>query len=261
MKKIISFIIFYRLFIPVFSQDPYKLKGLIDGPIIIGGMASSYVGLEYYLKEKPHLDSAFVAGLKPTDINRFDRGATKYFDGKANRTYADAALFSSFAIPLFLTADKAIRSDALKVGILYAETMTIMANVYVWGVGTSTRIRPYVYNPEVPLSSKLGSRTRDSFFAGHPAAAAASTFFFAKVFSDYHPDSKLRYVFWSAAVIPPSIVAYFRYKEGQHFPTDILAGIPIGAAIGILVPHCHKIKNKNVSLFPTPGGVGMKYKL
>lgn len=259
MKKVFCFLTLFTLLLPVYPQGPYKLNPWIDIPVTVGGAGLSFLGLRY-LRDKPYLDSAYVASLKPEDINRFDRGATRH-NGKNDGLYSDIALFSSFALPLFLVSDKEIRSDALKVGFLYVETMAIMANAYVWGVGTTNRKRPYVYNPDVPFEKKLKRGTTNSFFAGHPAAAAASTFFFAKVFSDYHPESKLKNIFWATAVIPPAIVAYYRYKDGQHFPTDILVGIPLGAAIGIIVPHLHKVKNKsNLSVYPSPGGIGMLYR-
>jgi membrane-associated phospholipid phosphatase len=260
MKKIICFFIFLGLFTPVFSQGPYKLKPLVDVPIIVGGAGLSLVGLQY-LRNKAHLDSSEVIGLGPEDVNRFDRGATRQLEGN-NGLYSDIALYGSFLVPLLLKTDKEINKDALKVGLLYLETMAIMANTYVWGVGSTQRIRPYVYNPETSMERKLGRGTTNSFFGGHPAAAAASTFFAAKVYSDYHPDSKFRKFVWGAALVPPLIVGYYRYKDGQHFPTDIIAGIPLGAAIGIIVPHLHKVKTKSqVQLFPAPGGIGLIYKL
>ena len=260
MKKITCLFIFLGLFTQVFPQGPYKIRPVIDIPIIVGGAGASLLGLQY-LRDKPYLDPAYVAGLKPEDVNKFDRGATKYKNGSKHSLQSDIALYSSFLLPVFLKIDKEINKDALKVGVLYLQTMAIMANTYVWGVGSTERIRPYVYNPEVPFEKKLGRGTTNSFFAGHPAAAAASSFFVAKVYSDYHPESNFRKVLWGAALVPPLVVAYYRYKDGQHFPTDIMAGIPIGAAIGIIVPHLHKVKNKTqVQLFPAPGGIGLLYR-
>lgn len=265
MKKSTCFILAILIMTYSFSQDsqeggPYRLRAGIDAPIIIGGAGLSYVGLKY-LREKKRLDSAYVATLGPEDVNRFDRSATRQ-NGEGMGLYSDIALFSSIALPFFLNVDKHIRSDALKVSILYVETMAVMANAYVWGVGSTKRIRPYVYNPDVPFEDKLRRGTTNSFFAGHCAAAAASSFFAAKVYNDYHPDSKLRKFFWAGALIPPAIVGYFRYKDGQHFLTDTLAGIPIGMTIGILVPHLHKkTGDQKTVLFPTPGGIGLIRKL
>jgi membrane-associated phospholipid phosphatase len=260
MKKLSSLVIVFNIVFFSFgqSESPYKLKTAVDLPVIAGGAGLSLIGLTV-LRKKPHLDSAFVATLDPDDVNKFDRSATKNWGDFG--IHSDIALYSSFLTPVILIADKHIKRDALKIGALYLETMAIMANAYTWGVSATKRVRPYVYNPEVPFELKLRRGTTNSFYAGHPAAAAASTFFAAKVFSDYHPDSKLRKYLWAAALIPPSIVAYYRYKDGQHFPTDIFVGIPLGAAIGIVIPHLHKIKNKgSAQLYPAPGGIGITYK-
>jgi membrane-associated phospholipid phosphatase len=263
MKNLTLLVLTTIIVFPLNAQEkksPYRLKAAIDIPVIAGGAALSYLGLRV-LRNKEYLDSTFVSGLKPEDVNRFDQPATKYYS-ESMGIYSDIALFSSIAIPFFLTADKHIRSETLKVGALYLETMAIMANAYVWGVSASNRIRPYVYNPDVPVEKKLGRGTTNSFFAKHCAAAAASTFFAAKVYSDYYPESKLRKYFWAAAIIPPAIVGYLRIRDGQHFPTDTFAGIPIGVAIGILVPHLHKTdQEQRTVLFPTPGGIGMVYRL
>ena len=46
----------------------------------------------------------------------------------------------------------------------------------------------------------LGGGAKNSFFAGHVALVATSTFFTAKVFADYHPDSKLRHLLYGVAI-------------------------------------------------------------
>jgi hypothetical protein len=52
----------------------------------------------------------------------------------------------------------------------------------------------------------------------------------------------------------------------RHFPTDLMVGMTVGAAVGILVPHLHKIKNKesNFSFVPFAGdvsGLTVKYSI
>jgi membrane-associated phospholipid phosphatase len=240
------------------NVSPYKLRLGIDLPVTLAGAGLSYAGLRI-LRDKPLLDSAKVASLNQTDINKFDRSATRYYDANAT-TVADIALYASFAVPTLLVFNSPVRKECLKVGALYLETMAVMGVAYTWIVGNTHRIRPYVYNPDVPFQKKLGRGTTNSFYAGHPASAAAATFFAAKVFADYNPNSKLKPFIWTAAVIPPAVVAYFRYRRGQHFPTDILVGIPLGAVIGILIPQLHKTSNKtNLTIIPSANGLSMTY--
>ncbi|HEY8400622.1 MAG TPA: phosphatase PAP2 family protein [Cytophagaceae bacterium] len=245
------------------SHSPYKLRTTVDLPVTVGSAALSYIGLKYVLREKRRVDSLEVVSLDRNDVNAFDRGATRQ-DLHNGSVYSDIALFSSFAIPGLLLFDDKVKSDALKIGALYLETIGIMGVVYTWGAGSINRYRPYVYNPEVDFEKRTSRGALNSFFAGHPAAAAASSFFLAKVYSDYNPDSRLRPWLFAAAIVPPSVVAFYRYKGGQHFPTDILAGIPIGVLIGWGVPHLHKKKKKedsNLSITPYGRGVSIIYSL
>ena len=79
-----------------------------------------------------------------------------------------------------------------------------------------------------------------SFFSGHTAMTASAAAFTATVYSIYHPDSKaLPYIYISAAAIPLT-TGYLRYKAGKHFPTDIAAGLIVGALNGFLIAKWHK---------------------
>ena len=123
---------------------------------------------------------------------------------------------------------------------------------------TSRRARPYVYNPEVDISEKTKINARLSFFSGHAAQTAANSFFAAKIFSDYFPDSKLKPWVWATAVTLPAISAYGRVQAGRHFPTDVLTGFIVGAAFGYLIPKLHEINSSDdyhVSLVSSGTGV------
>jgi membrane-associated phospholipid phosphatase len=87
------------------------------------------------------------------------------------------------------------------------------------------------------------------------------------VFSDYHPDSKLRHVFWGAAIVATGATGYLRHRAGKHFPSDVLVGTAVGTLSGILVPHFHKtrlIKNENLTVVPFSGrshGLAVVYRM
>jgi membrane-associated phospholipid phosphatase len=90
----------------------------------------------------------------------------------------------------------------------------------------------------------------------------------AKVLWDYHPEwGNKRWWLWAAAMVPPAFVGYNRYKAYKHFPTDVIFGTAVGAAVGILNPQLHKIrKNKKNSLSITPitgeySGLALRLKL
>jgi membrane-associated phospholipid phosphatase len=132
--------------------------------------------------------------------------------------------------------------------------------------GNIYRSRPFVYGTKADYNLRIDKNSQRSFFAGHTAATAAATFFMAKAFADFNPDSKAKPYVWAFAATVPAVVGYLRYKAGMHFLSDNLLGYVIGAGTGILVPQLHKIKGmKNVTISPAVGlgskGLAVTYKL
>lgn len=248
------------------KQHVYRVKWYIDAPIIVGGLVSNYYGVRV-LKGKKGIDEATVLTLTPEDVPKFDRGATRQNPAFAETAMhmSDISLTTTIILPSLLLFDKKIRQDALRIGVIYLTTISLMSNCYSWGVGRINRYRPYVYNPNESIERRTRNGSKNSFYGGHAAAAATCSFFAAKVFADYHKGSKLVPVLYGLAVIPPAITAYYRYKAGMHFPSDLIVGTIAGAAIGIVVPELHKPrkKNKNMSFDPVIGpyqGFAMTYK-
>jgi membrane-associated phospholipid phosphatase len=88
----------------------------------------------------------------------------------------------------------------------------------------------------------------------------------ASVYADYHPDSKIKWVFYSLAGAMTGTTAVLRQAGGLHFPSDILLGIVQGTATGLLVPRLHKNKlfNNHLTILPFTGqsnGLAVVYKL
>lgn len=82
------------------------------------------------------------------------------------------------------------------------------------------RIRPFAFRPELPL---LVSPPGDaSFPSGHTAAA------FAMVFALKTAGSSL----WRPALVLAAVTAFSRLYLYVHWPTDVLGGILLGAAVG-----------------------------
>jgi hypothetical protein len=224
----------------------------------VAAVGTNYWGLQI-VDRKPALDSMTIINLDANDINRFDRSATEQdaeFAPKA-RTISDYGMNISFALPLLLLADKEIRKDWADLLILYLQTEAIVGNLYSWGCAIHIdRIRPLVYNPDVPWDQKVGARTKNSYYSGHTSSSAAASFFVAKVYCDYHPElGNKKYIFYSLALIPPVFTGIFRYKGMKHFPTDVITGLIVGAGTGILIPHIHKITKSNLAVMPFVGEV------
>lgn len=244
----------------------YKINRKVEIPVTLGLFGASFVGFEY-LRNKPQLSYEEVIQLQPSDIWWFDRPATEQdvsFRHKAH-DISDFFLNSSVALPAILALDKNIRKDWLNLLILYVESQAVNTDFYLLNASFILRTRPFNYHPEVPVEDKLATETRNSFFSGHVSTSATASFFIAKVFSDYYPElGNKKYWLYTAAIIPPFLVGYYRFKAMKHFPTDVLTGLFVGATAGILIPEFHRIKRKDTGLTFVPfsgrySGLKMSY--
>jgi hypothetical protein len=100
-----------------------------------------------------------------------------------------------------------------------------------------------VYNTANPVGERVDGNYKNSFFAGHVALVASTTFFTASMYDEYHPNSPFRWVAWGAATAATGYTAYLRHLAGKHFPTDIIVGAAVGTMSGIFVPKLHKTRS------------------
>ncbi|HET8753221.1 MAG TPA: phosphatase PAP2 family protein, partial [Salinimicrobium sp.] len=190
------------------------------------------------------------------DINSIDRWVAGNYSPEADEL-SYIPFYGSFAMPFVMMLTKNERNHAGQISMLFLETMATTGALYTISAGTVARSRPLVYNENVPLDERLESGAQRSWFGGHTAATAAATFFTAKVFADFNPDSWAKPYIWAAAIAIPAWVAYLRTISGKHFLTDNLTGYAVGALSGILIPELHKKKNSDIN-FST--FVGDEYK-
>lgn len=236
------------------NEEVYKIKPAIDWPITLAGTAFSLYGFSV-IYGRDAVPEATILSLRKSDINRFDRWAADVYNERAEKI-SDVPFYAAMPLPLLLLADKDIRKDAFKYLFLYWETMAVTGVLYTGTPMAFERYRPLAYNDKAPMGERTSGVVKNSFFAGHVALVASSTFFIAKVYADYHPDSKIKWLFYTGASAATLLTGYLRHAGGKHFPSDIIVGTAIGTATGILVPHFHKnrlIKNKNISIHPFTG--------
>jgi membrane-associated phospholipid phosphatase len=228
---------------PKKKEPVYKIKPAIDIPITAVTTAATLFGFsKIYNKERLTIDE--VESLDPRNINRFDRPATRQYSESATRV-ANMLFYGSQPLPIIFLLDKKTRKDFPKLALLYLEAMGATGVPYVTAVYFGDRYRPYTYNPETPMDFKLRGGSRNSFYAGHPALVATSTFFMATVFSDYHPESRFKWLFYTLAGAATAGTAIGRYLGGRHFPSDLIIGVTMGTASGLIIPRIHR--NKDLS--------------
>jgi hypothetical protein len=232
--------------------SPYKTSWA-DGAISAAGIGLSYWGLTI-MKNKEAVSEAEIQQIDANmdaalaEIPAFDRWSAGTYSEEADRL-SDIPFYASFGLPFLFLADKHTRANASQIGLLYLETMAITGALFSQVNGRVNRKRPSVYNQEAGPGIRMDDKSQNSFYGGHISATAAATFFTAKVFNDYFPDSPARPYVWGAAAAVPAAVGYLRHRAGKHFLSDNLLGYAIGAGVGVLVPHLHKT-HPQISLAP-----------
>jgi membrane-associated phospholipid phosphatase len=229
----------------------YKLKLGVDIPVTLAGAAwCGYAFTKIYNKDPLTLEE--LQGLDRNDVNRFDIRGIDQYDENAVK-FGDYLFYGSMPLPILMLADKKMRKDLPKLIFLYLEAMSVTGVPYTASVYFADRFRPYTYNESVPLDFRLRGGSRNSFFAGHPALVGTATFFMATVYADYHPDSKIKWIFYTAASAATLGTSVCRYLGGRHFLSDLIIGTVLGPASGILIPHWHKNKDdrkKSTTILP-----------
>jgi len=244
-KNVISFVILFTLYFhPQFAnaQSPYEKNLKKDGLIISCG-AGLVIVSEILTRNIDPLTLTEINSLSKYDINRFDRSAVLNYSPQLSHA-SDILIGTCILSPMMLLLDEEMWEDKNTIIMMHLESI-LLTGFFTNLIKMSGRIRPFLYNPEVPLQKKLGlkNEARVSFPSRHTSLAFASAVLFSKVFYDFHPNSKFKPYIWAGTLSAASIVGYLRYASGDHFPTDILTGAALGSAVGYFVPYFHKKKN------------------
>jgi len=236
-----------------FSFHPYRINYWVTGTILGVGATTNYLGIGAVLN-KEEVTPLEIQTLNKGTISGIDYWALKQDPSNmdAFENYSDYTVAVSVLLPVLLLFDKQIKQDWFDMLLMYMETMSITTNIYEWsflGPTFQNRLRPVTYYDQLTYDQRKSGNNRNSFYSGHVATVAASTFFMVKVYSDYNPgigDNK--YLLYGAALIPPLVLSYFRVKALKHFPSDNLVGIGVGVLCGIIIPELHRLQDKHISL-------------
>jgi len=234
------------------SADIYTIKPAVDIPILAATTIWDLYGFAQ-ISKKDGTSQATLDGLKISDLNWFDRwGVHPYSKSIDNLSYVP--FFVAMPLPLIVFGiDSRMRTDFWKLSLLYAEALTMTGALYTSAVHYVNRRRPLVYESSSPIDTRKSSNSRNSFFAGHVALVGTSVFFIARAYADYHPESRIKWVFYGGAAAITGLTGYWRSRAGEHFPTDIALGAAVGTLSGLLTPALHKtkmMKNGRLSVLP-----------
>ena len=234
-----------------FSKDsPYELSWSKDGAWVGAGLALNGLGFKLIQDVEP-LSQEEVNNLFEEDIPGIDRWLAGRYSKNADEV-SYYPFYASFAVPfVMMLTDKDYGSNAGQISVMFVESLATTGALYTISTATVKRSRPLTYNEDLSFEQRSESSSRRSFFAGHTAATASATFFAAKIYNDFNPESAARPYVWAVAAAVPAWVGYLRSKAGKHFLTDNLVGYGVGALSGILIPELHKKKNENYSFYPS----------
>src|SRR5688500_11611580 len=246
------------------SDQVYRINAGAD--ITITALAAGWSGYAFTkIYSKDDITLAELESLDRKNIPGFDRWAIRPFNEKIDKD-SYIPFYAAMPAPLLLLLDKKIRKDGFKVMFLYLETMAITGLMYTGSMYLTNRYRPYVYDERSPMDKRLTGNSKNSFYAVHVHLVGSSMFFIAKVWSDYHPESKAKWLFYTGAAAVTGATALMRHQAGMHFPSDLILGAGLGAVTGILVPALHKNKSADDALSLTPyfgngskGGLSLVY--
>ena len=181
------------------------------------------------------------------EINRIpgiDMFSTRHLSLQADEA-TDKLLLASFASPFFLLLDRPGRDNFNDAALIVFQGAMINSGLINLTKVLVRRPRPYNYNPDAPLDTKLKKSSRYSFFSGHSATTAYFSITTAKLYNDLYPNSAATPYVWLGAALLPAAVSYGRMRAGRHFFTDVLVGTAVGTIIAIVVPTLHRGGSEN----------------
>jgi membrane-associated phospholipid phosphatase len=230
----------------------YHSNKAIDYPVtlVLGG-TSIYLLTVVYSKKPTPVDQ--ILKLNKNDLPAYDRWTAGWHDDNLDKA-SYIPFYAVMPLPLVLLADKRIAPDKGPLGVMYLEAFAFEGIMYTSAVYFVDRFRPDVYNTSLSLNYRTNGNFRNSFFAGHVAVVANTTFFMSSVWSSYHPESHLKWVWYTGSAAATLGMAYMRLYAGKHFTSDIVVGTAVGVACGLLTPAIHKnrdIKKSRWSLLPS----------
>jgi membrane-associated phospholipid phosphatase len=229
-----------------FAQSPYELSWKKDGLIFGLEIPFAYLGVMVDQSISPLTENELET-LRVQEVNSLDRFATKNYSKQAAHL-SDILLYTCILSPLTFLLSKNIRGDLGTVFGMHTESLILSLFIPTYSKIAFGRVRPYAYNPDVPMDQRLSSDARKSFFSGHTSIAFGSMVFVSTVYSGYFPDSKWRPYVWGGTLLLASTVGYLRIAAGSHFLTDVIAGAIVGSAVGYIIPKIHKVDNKYNSM-------------
>ena len=224
-------------------MSPFRAEPEIELPIAIGGFVAFAV--------PRFLQNEFVVvscgtSCDPDAVNSLDR----WVIGHRSRAWSiasDAAMGLAMVLPFAVTGlDTLISDPADGLGgwaidaLVLLETMMFVAAVNNLLSFAVRRPRPLVYDPRTSDSERLRGSAAQAFPAGHVSIAVAMATATTRLLFKRHSGGAGSIAVGIGLHLIAATAAVGRLLSGNHFLTDVLGGIALGGAVGLLIPWLHE---------------------
>lgn len=248
---------------PPQRQPAYQLYWEIDAPLLTvaivfgigrnirGGLAPAYCAPVEGSPSQP------TTQCDPRSLNWLDRRvAGRYHPGWT--TWSDVGLYGLEGLAVAgVFVDEGFRHGINDL-VVIAEATLLASTASGVSTAITGRPRPYMYGTEAPLSVRANGNGGLSYFSGHTATsfgAVTSTFMTLR---RLHPAERWPWLVLAGGATVAGLVGATRILAGDHFPTDVIAGAFVGAAIGVLVPALHAAPRPVIAApMAVEGGAGV----
>ena len=242
----------------LFALDP------LAETLFVGG-SLGLIALDFFITDKntkKGKNPTFSGVRNPSEIPATD--AIFYKEYNQTFDYIGTGLqFATMLTPaVFFMAPK---KDWFTVGVMYAESVLWAYGLKNLGKALIYRARPYTYAGGWPQKDVDDGDWYNSFPSGHTTLAFNAATFTTFVYGTYFPEGKSKYLVGAGSYALAAATAFSRIMSGNHFLSDVLTGVAIGTATGLLVPISHtyiaqlNASGKGLTARLLPNGLLFKY--
>jgi len=224
---------------PQAYAEDFEWDPIVDTAITV---ATNATWLSIYLA----VDSGL--GDQTRDFSTLDEDALFLFDrpfagswNNTSDTVSDILLYGSLAVTSGTVTTWGLRHEDNLVPLqIYAEAFGINSAITFTLKHAFSRPRPYTYattpNDEMQEAMQNIDSTL-SFPSGHTSLFAVSSFTTAAILAPHVEHARWLY---GGATLLTATMGGLRVGAGKHFPTDVLVGGILGAAVGISTVSMHR---------------------
>ncbi len=215
------------------SEAALEVNNGVDGLVTAGALAATLALLFVPVKKDRRWDTEILLSLDESVRDNFSTGAAHL---------SDVLLASSLATPLLVQAQDGFDQEAGQELLVYSETLATSILLNTAAKYLVQRPRPYVYsqNPKVrKYAAKQGDDAYLSFYSGHASTAFSGAVAGSILYAQGSTSRGGKAAMWGVEMGLASTTAVLRLRAGKHYYSDVLVGVGVGSAIGVIVPALH----------------------